>query len=63
MTGADAVWEMRISDLWTEVDDHGAEEFVALVTADSDFFGGIAIGVAIVLATTMAVLLRRVLRR
>ena len=31
-------------------------------TADSDFFGGVAIGVAIVLATTMAVLLRRVLR-
>jgi len=31
MPGVDAEWEQRISDLWTELDDHGEEEFVALV--------------------------------
>jgi len=31
MTGVDAEWEQRITDLWTEIDDHGEEEFVALV--------------------------------
>ena len=31
MTGVDAAWEQRMSDLWTKLDDHGEEEFVALV--------------------------------
>lgn len=31
MTGVDAEWEKRISDLWTEIDNHDEEEFVALV--------------------------------
>lgn len=31
MTGVDAEWEKRISDLWIEIDDHDGKAFVALV--------------------------------
>lgn len=31
VSGVDAAWEKRISDLWTELEDHEPEEFVALV--------------------------------
>ncbi len=31
MTDAHDDWEKRISDLWAAIDDHGADEFIALI--------------------------------